>query len=111
MVAEDDEFFPPSPRVIYEKHPLTQVVCQLRFPPILRIQAEPPAAFQEHVRAHFPFMDRLPTVTLPEGVSPEFAQLIGAQLGVQGYNFHSEDRQATISISHESISFLTKNYT
>lgn len=111
MAAEDDEFFPSSPRVIYEKHPLTQVVCQLRFPPILRIQAEPPSEFQERVRADFPFMDRMATAALPEGVPQEIAQLISAQIGIRGYNFHTEDRQATISISHESISVLTKNYT
>ncbi len=33
---------PDFDRVIYRKPALTRVVCQLRFPPILRISAEEP---------------------------------------------------------------------
>jgi hypothetical protein len=38
------------PRVIYKRNPIIGVVCELRFPPILRIAAEPPVAFQEWIR-------------------------------------------------------------
>lgn len=43
--------FPPTQRVIYHKNPLVEVVCQLRFPTILKIDAEIPVAFQEAVRS------------------------------------------------------------
>jgi len=36
------------------RSPLTEVVCQVRFPPILRIVNEAPAAFQECIRERFP---------------------------------------------------------
>lgn len=49
--------FPNSPRVIYRKNPLEQVICQIRFPSILRIDTEIPAAFQELVRSQFPLFE------------------------------------------------------
>lgn len=46
--------FPEAPRVLYHKSTLTEVVCQLRFPAILKIDSEIPAAFQELVRQDYP---------------------------------------------------------
>ena len=46
--------FPEVKRVIYKKNPLDRVICQLRFAPILKIDAEIPADFQEMIRADFP---------------------------------------------------------
>ena len=46
--------FPNVPRVTYRNNPLVQVICQLRFPPILKIDAEVPADFQESIRKDFP---------------------------------------------------------
>ena len=39
--------FPDTPRVVYNKNPLFEVLCQLRFPHILRIETEIPAAVPE----------------------------------------------------------------
>lgn len=38
----------------YAKNPLLEVICQLRFPPILSINENTPAEFQEAVRDMFP---------------------------------------------------------
>ncbi|MCH7755956.1 TIGR04255 family protein, partial [candidate division KSB1 bacterium] len=46
--------FPEVKRVIYKKNPLDRVICQLRFSPILKIDAEIPAEFQDMIRADFP---------------------------------------------------------
>ncbi len=46
--------FPEVQRVIYRKNPLEQVICQFRFPAILRIDTETPADFQERIRNDFP---------------------------------------------------------
>ena len=42
--------FSNEPRCIYRKNQLAEVICQLRFPEILKISAEAPVAFQEAIR-------------------------------------------------------------
>lgn len=51
--------FSDSERVHYAKAQLAEVVCQLRFPSILRIAAEEPADFQERIRATYPRYSRI----------------------------------------------------
>ena len=46
--------FPRSEKVIYQKPPLVEVICQLRFPANLRIEASSPVEFQDAVKAEFP---------------------------------------------------------
>ncbi len=41
-------------RCIYGRNQLAEVICQLRFPEILNIEAQLPAAFQEEIRQEFP---------------------------------------------------------
>ena len=46
--------FSNEPRCRYRQPPLAEVICQLRFPEILTIQANAPADFQEAIRGQFP---------------------------------------------------------
>ena len=46
--------FSQQPRCHYGASPLSEVICQLRFPDILSISANPPAAFQEAIRDDYP---------------------------------------------------------
>jgi hypothetical protein len=41
-------------RVLYEKNPLESVICQVRFPTILRVDSEVPSDFQDRIRGRFP---------------------------------------------------------
>ena len=41
-------------RMIYAKRQLVEVICQLRFPEILSIDASEPAAFQDRIRREYP---------------------------------------------------------
>ena len=43
-----------KPRSRYTKCPLTEVVCQLRFPVILSIDKDLPVSFQELIRRQYP---------------------------------------------------------
>lgn len=43
--------FPHVDRVIYKTNPLDQVLCQFKFQPILKINTEPPATFQDEIRS------------------------------------------------------------
>ena len=45
--------FPDAKRVIYNKNPLIQVVCQLRFPRILSINEREPVSFQERIKGEY----------------------------------------------------------
>ena len=46
--------FPEAERVVYRQNPLDRVVCQLKFPPILKIEREIPVEFQDRIRKDFP---------------------------------------------------------
>ena len=102
----------PSTRVAYEKPPLVEVICQLRFPTILRIQSEIPSQFQERVRAKFPnynektkdqFGDAPPEV---KSLLKQFSQ----NTTEKSYEFISEDEQWTVNLGSGHISLSTTGY-
>jgi uncharacterized protein (TIGR04255 family) len=99
------ELFPEAPRVLYEAAPLTEVICQLRYPSILRIERTPDD-FQERVRREFPFFERAHNPQLP----PEIVKLIGAEISPINYLFHTEDRLTTLSLTPDAIALSTKRY-
>jgi uncharacterized protein (TIGR04255 family) len=58
--------FPPAPRVRYRRTSLRDVVCQIRFTPVLRIEQESPATFQEAARrADFVGYERHEVASIP----------------------------------------------
>ena len=101
--------FPETPREHYAKAPLVQVVCQLKFPKLLRIETNPPAEFQEHIRGRFPLM--LQTPNLPMNLPPEVSLMLGQQANQANYQFTTEDRSYTVALSSESLSLTALVYT
>lgn len=106
--------FPPADRVRYGKPPLVQVICQLRFPTILKIESLPPAEFQERIRRDFPLLERAAN---PFGGGPapnaEMLQVIAANFGINpgtAWNFFSEDRISSIALATDSLSLTTQSY-
>jgi uncharacterized protein (TIGR04255 family) len=105
--------FPDAPRVLYENNPLDEVICQLRFPPILRIDAEPPAGFQERVRGDYPFYESKQPLKLPAGLSPDLAQTLLADLPLAGrksHSFGSRDQNWSVSMNRESLALTCRVY-
>ena len=108
--------FPVSERVIYKFNPLAQVICQLRFSPILKIDAEPPAAFQEKIRAEYPLLFDRAAESLPgtPDLPPQVAELIRASLLRQkrpaAFDFVSADEKWTVSLTREFLSVATTDY-
>jgi len=101
--------FPASERVIYEVNPLEEVICQLRFPPLLRIESETPVAFQERIRGRFPFYKRNIGVAVP----PKFTTGIGIELPLapqQNYEFGSHDHSWTLALTAEFLTLTCKHY-
>lgn len=104
--------FPHSPRVIYTRNPLVEVICQLKFPPILRIESEPPATFQERIRKEYPLLqEAIPDQPL---LPPNFAKVLGQAVPgfFQGraYTFVSEDEKWKLVLTREFLALSTPRY-
>jgi len=107
------EVFPDSPRVIYERSPLVEVICQVRFPTILRIQTTLPVEFQEAIRERFPLFEQSVGQSIPD-LPPEVARMINPLVRPDGgvaYTFAAEDGQERVSLSSSSLSMNTGRYT
>lgn len=104
--------FPESPRVIYETNPLEEVICQLRFPPILRIDSEIPAAFQEAIRVQYPLFTEATTDALP--MPKEIARLLGQDFSIRAGNpnftFTSEDELWKVTLTREFLALTSLKY-
>lgn len=105
--------FPDKPRVIYEKNPLEEVICQLRFPTILKIDTEAPAAFQESIRADYPFYKSRPALKLPEGLPADVATLLVKDLPLGGqvaHDFTTRDEKWTAGLTREFLALTCRSY-
>jgi uncharacterized protein (TIGR04255 family) len=108
--------FPESPRAVYRVNPLVEVVCQLRFPALLRIDVEPPAAFQERIRAEYPVLRDKTSEML--GLPPDLPLLVASLLRSPGsgqkpqaaYDFVSTDGEWTVSLTRDFLALATRSY-
>jgi uncharacterized protein (TIGR04255 family) len=106
--------FPTTERVRYSHNPLHQVICQLRFPSILKVEATLPAEFQESIRHEFPIFQerqRHPAAQLSaelEGALPPV--LKGLFPRGDGFDFISDDREWQVTLTRDFLSLLTSNY-
>ena len=96
---------------VYQNNPLGEVICQLRFPEILRIGTEVPAAFQDAIRDEYPrFSSRM------ESPAPRIAGTPG-NLTLQNqpqsvnYQFLSEDSIWRVNLTSRFISLACNRYT
>ena len=100
-------------RVIYAKNPLDEVNCQLRFPPILKIDAEVPAAFQERIRADFPLYEIKSSIKLPADLPKSFATVIQRDMPIPGSKYHSfgaADRLWSIRLARDCLALACRKY-
>jgi uncharacterized protein (TIGR04255 family) len=107
--------FPEVKRVLYRKSPLEQVVAQVRFPPILRIDAEIPAEFQEKVRKYFPNFSETSEWNFeftqgPGEFPPELLRQVLQSAGNKNYEFSSEEGQWKINLTRTFVALTTKKY-
>jgi uncharacterized protein (TIGR04255 family) len=109
--------FPDSERVVYRRNPLIEVICQLRFPPILRIAAVPPMEFQERIRAEYPLLsEQIPEINIqvPPEMPPAVADLLKGTLTkgkIIGYGFSSSDEKWKVTLTRDFLSLSTAEYT
>ncbi len=98
-------------RYQYRSSPLIEVICQLRFPTILSIGAQAPAAFQEAIRHDFPrYMARqeqpTPRVKGARGPAPK----LETPPTVTNYNFVSTDGLWKLNLTQDFIALSTLRY-
>jgi uncharacterized protein (TIGR04255 family) len=108
--------FPESPRVVYAQNPIVEVICQLRYPTILSIASEPPAAFQELIRDEYPIYRREAAIGgLPDELPPEIAQLVQNlpvfQSASSTHRFYAQDQRRQIAMTTEFIAISENDYT
>lgn len=108
--------FPQSPRVVFRENPIEEVICQLRFPTILKVDAEPPADFQERIRSDYPLFEENSSAGPGELLPAEVRKLIGqSNPGSLGSNktfkFHSESGTWTVSLNRDFLAISTSEYT
>lgn len=106
--------FPSYTRVIYRRHSLDEVICQLRFPSILRIDAEVPADFQDRIRHEYPLFEEQRSLEQTMEIPPEISKLMGLELqlggGKQGYKFSSNDNAWEVVLTRDFLALTTKTY-
>ena len=106
--------FPEAKRVVYKKNPLKNVICQLRFPPILKIDAEVPANFQEKIRNEFPLYRERTEVTQPfmQPMNPNIInQFLSKSSSIKTHEFLSTDEIWKAILTRTFISLSTSKYT
>ncbi len=108
--------FPEYQRVIYGKNPLESVICQLRFPPILKIDSELPVDFQERLRSEYPLLNERSATEISTALPPEIGKLLSPQLKAslssdrRIYDFSSADHAWQISLARDFIALTATKY-
>ena len=103
--------FSPQTRRSYGRNPILEVVCQYRFPTILKIESESPAAFQDAIRDKFPRYEcrreqPAPRLTLQPGQMPKAEQLPA----VNNHCFSSLDGTARVNLTRDFIALTVQKY-
>jgi uncharacterized protein (TIGR04255 family) len=106
--------FPQSDRVELSQNPLKEVICQLRFPRILRIDSTSPTDFQERIRSTHPEYEESNLKRLPDGMPPEIAKLLagipGSSNESRNLSFTNADGTSKITLSSQFLAVTTNAY-
>ena len=99
------------PRSHYDRAPVHEVICQLRFPPILSINQHEPADFQDEIRDAFPQYARQEDIPAPKlsGLGTPNVQ-VQSMPPVTNYHFLSIDGTWKINLTRDFIALSTLRY-
>lgn len=98
-------------RFKYNKSPLKNVICQLRFPTILIIETREPSDFQEAIRERFPFYEK--TIEYQQNINVFADNPINSQTTLESnfnHVFHSLNKKWKINLTKTFISLSTDEY-
>ena len=103
--------FSNEPRCLYRANQLAEVICQLRFPEILSIEANAPVAFQEAIRADFPQFQRRQEAPAPKITGAPGRFSLENQPSTINYQFASADGVWRVNLTSKFISLTCGKYT
>lgn len=103
--------FSQQERCIYNHNQLGEVICQLRFPEILIIGSEAPAAFQEAIRDEYPQYSARKESPAPKITGTPGHLALENQPQTINYQFMSEDGVWRINLTSRFISLACTRYT
>ena len=98
-------------RVCYQYNQLGEVICQLRFPEILTIEANIPASFQEAIRDQFPVYSVRKEAPLPKLAGAPGNLQLQKQPQNNNYQFVSADGAWRVNLTSRFISLACNRYT
>ena len=101
--------FPDKPEIHLANPPLVEVVCQIRFPLILRMAQESPVEFQERIR------DDFPELSLEQNLrfrAPQVGQSGGPPADAEPtvYRFTAVDERAILSLAPNFFAVTMTSY-
>ena len=102
--------FSREPRCIYKANQLGEVICQLRFPEILRIAAQPPVEFQEAIRAFYPQYSSWMENPAPKITGTPGHLSVENQKQTINHQFMSADGAWRINLTSKFISLACTRY-
>lgn len=109
--------FPEAPRVIYNKNPLDKVICQVQFPPILKIEVDIPAAFQDRIRNIFPRYSETPKIQIDvpqeimKNIPGEIISQFPLPLQKKNHEFSSDDDIWKVNLTSTFFALSCTEYT
>lgn len=98
-------------RCHYRRSQLAEVICQLRFPEILAIEAKPPVDFQEAIREEFPQFQRRQEAPAPKITGVPGNMTLQNQPTTVNYQFASADGVWRVNLTSKFISLTCAKYT
>ena len=103
--------FSKEERVCYKYNQLGEVICQLRFPEILTIEANIPADFQEAIRDEFPRYSLRKETPMPKLSGAPGNLQLEKQPQNNNYQFVSADGVWRVNLTSRFISLACSRYT
>ncbi len=103
--------FSQESRCHYRESQLAEVICQLRFPEILNIDAHVPADFQEAIRQDFPHYSVRKEAPAPKLTGAPGNMRLEQQPQTNNYQFVSADGAWRVNLTSKFISLSCSRYT
>ncbi len=102
--------FPESERVVYRKNPLAEVICQVRFPRNLAIEAEPPSAFQKALGSAYPEVRETRAIQLPEELARTVGLDVASLPASSAFDFASKDGAWRVTLTSSYVAVTATQY-